>query len=321
MRIATRFILSLVVIWELPLAALSLLFHRTIKFVVIRLGLRHYRVNPGAFMRWRVLSRDYLESPHSLARYMLVGPRWNTHAIVATAGPFRVERTVSMDLGALIRSAQYWAVGAKHFPSFEDEAQVGSLTHAAAESLTLELPPGDYYIACRYYLWSDKPVFPAVCVDGQERAQAVEISSDVNEFYQDLQQRSTAFYLCVHYYVHALVKWRRLFSEAWIRRELLPVGNQETRFHYGVLRKGEGLEFRIDPAMLETHRVYCTVYDRASFPFLWFEIAEAECAGPSCARAGVYLVRVVQIRSGFAAEDASAISVQVRTAAQLSAAI
>jgi hypothetical protein len=315
---AARILRGLAVLWELPLGAGSLLFQRAIRWVVVRIGLRHYRSHPDEFRRWRVLGRDYLDAPQGLARYMLIGPRWNVHAVVASAGPLRVERSVSLDRAALADSAEYWAVGAKHFPSFREEAQYSSLTHPDSNSrLEFELPPGDYYITSRYYIWSDRPVLPPVLVDGREMVPATEFAPDVNEFYDDLQNRGRLFYRCVHYYVYALLKWRGLLSGAWVHRELLPVGNVETEFHYGVVRRGQRLRVRVDPGVFVAHRVYCAIYDQASLPIHWFEITEAEQTGPPSQRNGVYLVRVVQIQPASSSERGLPLTVEVCAAVAL----
>lgn len=286
-------------VWQAPLALLSYMAHFFVRSLVIYIGVRHYRSNAKSFMRWQFLSRDTLQKPNVLSRYMAVGPRWNTHAAIASAGPFAVAGILTVDVEPMAKSAGYWAFAIKQFPSFQGDEQFSSLTHTDAGSpVTLQLPQGDYSFSLRYYLCSEQIKTPTIKIDGKTVAGSVVVSGDVNEFYQDLFQQGRFFYFCLNYYVYVLVKWRAILPKSWVRRELLPVGNIETEFYYGILKRNQALTYHLKPELFENHRVYFTAYNKASFPILYYEVTQPQYTGLPCNQDCIYLVRIVQVSPG-----------------------
>ena len=71
---------QLILVWEIPLALLSLLFYKVMKFIIGNLFTIYLAVNKNKASQWRVLSQETLDSALSLPVLMTKGPRWNTHA-------------------------------------------------------------------------------------------------------------------------------------------------------------------------------------------------------------------------------------------------
>jgi hypothetical protein len=70
-------------------------------------------------------------------------------------------------------------------------------------------------------------------------------------------------------YVYPMLVLRRYLPAAVVRTEFLPVGNPATRYVFGPCHAGQQLQVKCTAAALASHRVYLTVYDRASLPVLW----------------------------------------------------
>ena len=176
----------------------------------------------------------------------------------------------------------------------------------------IRLSPGNYYISFRYYEPGERLRFPAIVVDGRQLVPEVEVPGNVNAFYEDFHRRSNRFYICLQYYVYVAIRWQRILPAAWIKRELLPVGNPDTDFLYGIVEPGQALAFRCDPQLWQSHRVYVTAYNLASFPMLGFEVKEPVFTGPTFTQRGFYVVRVVRATArvhGEAAGEAPAVEV------------
>jgi len=281
--------------WEFPLALMSFVFYRLTRFCVQRLIHLNAMVSTAQSSRWRVFCAQEARSPLNLLAVMTSGPRLNTHAIVATVGPLHVKRTMRIHVAAAARSAASWTVVVYTAPSHRTVASVGSLGTPTREPWqAITLPPGRYRLALRYYQWSDHVELPAVEVDGIEAVPARIVPANVNDFYDNLGKRSSFLYLCLHYYVGTLLRYRALLPRALVEREYLPVGNPETTFYYGFLSSGQALAVELDASLLKTHHVYFTLYNRASFPIMWYALTEPEHITLPRACDGTYLIRVHQ---------------------------
>ncbi len=296
---------SVSLLWQLPLGLASLVFFKTVRDVVLLLGWRHFRTHPEEFLSWNILSRQRLEAPRQLLRTVVTAPRWNNHAVIASGGPVPVKHTVVMDAEALGESAGYWFLTAFAFPRFTATEHLSSFSHPKdAGPVVMTLPPGNYYISLRYYDPTERLRFPGIEVDGRELVVETEVPGDVNAFYQDLHRRSRLLYVCLHYYIYVALRWQRLLPAAWVKREVLPVGNADTNFLYGPLERGQALAFRCDPGVWHGHRVYVTTYNLASLPVLGFEVKEPVFTGPTCTQRGFYVVRVVRTTASLQREPA-----------------
>src|SRR2546430_1025503 len=115
------------VFWEVPLALVSFVFYKVVRWLLRRVANLHFRPGTEKARHWRVLSAETLKNPLALPLLMTSAPRWNTHAVVATAGALRVERTLGVDVEAAARSAQSWTLVVYTFPGFRTVAGIDSL--------------------------------------------------------------------------------------------------------------------------------------------------------------------------------------------------
>ncbi len=285
-------------VYEVPLGLASLAGHQFMRKLVYRFGQRAYRRSPETFRRWNVLSGELLDQPHQLSRYMIVAPRWNPHAVVGSAGPIRVERELAIDCAGMGPGVEYWSFGAYHFPSFKPMAHVSSLSRdPGAGTIRLALPPGDYYVGCRLYARPgvERALhYPALEVDGAKAIEPFDIEPGANDFYAGLARQGGRIYRAIHFHMFVLLKYRGLLPTGFVERTLLPVGNEDTRYVYGIVRRGEVLTIASDPVLLAACRVFCTVYDTASMPIAAFEVTDpAHVSAPVPAR-GIYLIRLMR---------------------------
>jgi len=288
----------------LPLALLSFLYNRLIRFYTFWEVGRLFRSHPELFRRWNILSRDYLQQPGRMRWSLVDTPRWNPHAVIAGAGPFRVEESIRLDMTSIDHAVGYWFVGAYSLTDFKVNKHLNSLSTSDVVALTLSLSPGVYVLVARYYLVSGRVRFPAVHVDEREMLAPIEAPPDVNAFYADLEERSNLSCLAMNYYIYFMLRFRRLFSQQRIERELLPSGNPDTRFIYGIIRSGQRLQLRIPADYLTSHMVYFTVYTRSSFPIQWFQITEPHFQTPPAKAHGFFIIRALQ--TGFLPEGVDA---------------
>lgn len=306
----SRALWYLALLWQLPLALLSLVLFKIVKFcVLLTVVARVMFSRSGRAPGWSINSEDsIIRTPWMILKGLIAAPRWNTAALVGRAGPMPIAGSVELDLDTFKRSSEHWVFIIYQMPRFTHAVYLSPRTSPDAGGVQrFDLAPGKYLLTARYYRCPERVHFPAVAIDGQEVVPEFEEASTISDFHHQLRDHSNAFYVALNYYIHVIVKHRRLFPESWVRRELLPVGDPGNRFHYGYLTAGEALAFRIPRAVLDTHYIFFTSYDRASMPISWFEVTESEFTGPPCSEPCVYLVRVVRTRPGSDSEDDSAI--------------
>jgi hypothetical protein len=289
---------GLSVLWELPLGLGSFLFYKSVKAVM--LGLLHlHNTRTQEACKWQPVSDVFLSRPLALPLVMTSGPRWNTHALIATLAPVVVHESLEIDAGAADRSARSWTVVVCTHPARRTVTSVGSLSSPySGGKARIELPPGKYWLGLRYYHWRPDAELPAVRADGRDVAERAIVTDDVNGFYRGLKQRSNIFYVALHYYVFVLLRYRRWFPAWFVDREFLPLGNPETEFYFGALRKGERLELRIAPEALAGWDVLVTLYDKGSFPTDSEQATQPHYEIAARDGARMYLVRVLRRSPG-----------------------
>ena len=204
-----------------------------------------------------------LRNPLALPVFMTSAPRWNPHAILATAGPLRVLESLTVDVAEAGRAAASWSLVIYTFPGFKTVTTLDR-ANSGEEMRTVSLAAGRYWLGMRYYRWSAQPVLPAVLVDGQAVVAALPVPGDLNGFYADLARRRSVFYfLPCHYYVWVLLRYASHLPRKWVEREYVQVGNPGTRFLYGyvykvdLIRVGNGTR-----TVGYSRRVLVTVYSR-----------------------------------------------------------
>jgi len=276
---------------SIVLGALSFAFYRVNRFLLRGLQRLNARATAKKKPEWRVLSGELLKRPLALPIVMTTGPRWNPHALIASAGPFSVKRELRIDARTADSSAQSWTVVANAFPASGSVASLGS---ASGTSDRLELPPGLYTLVLRYYEWNATARLPAIEVDGTEAVAAAAIPPAVNDFYNDLKGVTGLYYLWLHYYVSVMLRHEKQLGASFVRSEFLPAGNPETEFFYGAMKPGERLDLKPLAARLRDSRVYATLYNRASFPLFWSKIEGSAQSLDPVEGAAFYLIRAVR---------------------------
>jgi hypothetical protein len=279
-------------------ALLSYCLFRVLRVALDQVKRRYSARHPASSRQWQILSREFVEKPLVLPLIMTGAPRWNPHAVIGTLGPFFVKDTISLDAKDA-RGSGDWFFAVYGHPRREAAGSSSHLNDAGADWIELKVPKaGHYIIGARYYRPRPSVKFPAARLDGVETAAASITTPDVNQFYAELWKRENALYRAMAFYVLILLRCRHRVPERWVVRELIPVGNPETRFVFGVCRRGERLLWRIDRGILDSHDIFLTFYSRGSFPLLWFEIDDVE---PTDARVapsdGFFLARIQPKRS------------------------
>lgn len=287
----TRHQLSL--LGEIPLAVLSFLFYKLMKFVIGNLNTIYLYFNQEKACQWRVLSAETLKNPLSLPVIMTKGPRWNTHAIVGTLGPFSVNSSIDFERESADMSAKSWFAVVYSFPYYQTISNISSdSSQSEDQSSLLSLKPGKYSLIFRYYKCSEKVVLPAVIVDGVKIVNSQACPTDVNSFYDSLINRDNWFYRSLHYYIFTVLKWQKFLPQSFVRREFLPVGAPDTEYFYGDLLQGEILQVGVSSAVLSCYDVYGDIYHRSSFPVSWWQQQTETHKTAPIASNGFYLIRV-----------------------------
>jgi hypothetical protein len=279
---------------ELPLALISFGLYVSIRALMRRAVRAHFAKRPELASSWRVVSKELLEKPIARIAAVATAPRWNTHAIVGSAGPLTVRSSIAVSLVALRRSAEAWAMVVHAHPS--QRPLLSFADSAGAEWAELSVEPGSYMLMSRYYHLGDDPELPEVRVDGQPVVRTQRVSKDANAFYRELEQRVGPIALVLHFHVVTLLRIARWLPSGLLARHMVPVGAPNTRFSYGVLERGERLRLRVSGELRATHEVFYDLYGRDSIPYAWGELETNELSTEVAPRTGFYLVRV-QARS------------------------
>ena len=284
---------SLALFWQIPLACLSFVLFKVVKLLVGLLYTLYLSVNQKRAGQWQVLSTETLEKFLSLPVLMTKGPRWNTHAIISTLGPFSVKQSITIDVRSANLSANSWFAVIYRFPDYETIASFQSeLTQTGDRWQSITVKPGKYSLGLRYYDWNQQVKLPMVKVDDQVFVKPQEISTTVNQFYADLSQKSNGFYWALHYYIFVILKLRKYLPASFIRKEYLPVGAPDTDFFYHYFNKKQKLTIKIETDLLQDYQVYLTLYNRASFPFFSQQILQDHYSIESIEFDGFYLIRM-----------------------------
>lgn len=242
---------------EIPLSILSFFFYKINRYFISRLYRRFLARSSTRSTTWRLLDRSTMEMPISLPVLMTTGPRWNTHALIGTIGPLNVSKSVAIRTSVCMQSADSWTGVVYRFPEFATVSQFSSLNeHAGNDWSSISLSPGRYILGIRYYGLSSQPRMPAVCVDDSITINGIETPINANQVYENLIDRSSFYYFCLHYYVYTLLRFRSLLPEAFVRREFLPVGDPDTVFRFGIIKARHYLNVCLRPELLSGYRCF-----------------------------------------------------------------
>jgi hypothetical protein len=284
---------NIYLLWEIPLALLSFLFYKVMKFIIGNLFTIYLGSNQEKAKQWRVLSQEIIDSPLSLPVLMTKGPRWNTHAIIGTLGPFSVTKSLAINLESANNSARSWIAVIYSFPGYETINSIESeKVNSDSQWYSIDLKPGKYTLGLRYYNWTEPVYLPAIKVDEEELVTSVNVPGNINDFYHNLINYKNWFYSCLHYYIFTILKLKQWLPESFVRNEYLPVGAPDTYFFYNYLDKDQALQVNTEQAILNNYDIYFTLYDRSSLPVSWCRIQQEEYILKPINNNGYYLFRV-----------------------------
>lgn len=278
---------------EIPLALFSFIFAKINKFLIGNLYTIYLSLNTKKSKQWRVIDNELVSSNLNLGVLMTKAPRWNTHAIIGTLGPFSVDNSLTIDLKSASNSCQSWIAIFYDFPNYKTITTIESNQVNSEEDWhLLKLEKGKYTIGLRYYNYYQKLALPSIKVDGEIFTTATEIPNDSNKFYDNLIERKNLYFLAIHYYIHTILKYRKKLPESFIQNEFLPVGATDTKFYYDCLDSNELLTIEIDELTLKNYNIYVTLYDRCSLPVSWFQVNQLKAKTTPLTNKGYYLIRV-----------------------------
>ncbi|MEM8829108.1 MAG: DUF6208 family protein [Cyanobacteria bacterium P01_G01_bin.19] len=302
-------------LWEIPLAIASFVFYKIMKFVIGNLFTVYLMVDKQKALQWRVLSQKTINAPLVLPVLMTKGPRWNTHAIIGTLGPFAVNEAIEIDIATANQSSRSWIAVVYSFPGYKTITSIESEKIAEIPWYEIKLPAGKYSLGVRYYNRSETIKYPAIKVDGKPYVDTYNVPNNINDYYYNLIDSKNWFYSSLHYYIFTILKLRKYLPESFVRREYLPVGAPATHFEYNYLESQQGLKIKLKPEIVEQFDTYFTLYDRSSLPWSWCIITEAEYFLLPQDNKGYFLLRVrpkpeyseteIKVQSQLLAEDDS----------------
>jgi hypothetical protein len=196
--------------WEIILALLSFLFYKVMKFIIGNIFTIYLIINKKQASQWRVLSQKTINAPLVLPVLMTKGPRWNTHAVIGTLGPFAVKESIEINIDTANSSARSWIAVVYSFPGYK------TITNLESEQInqdndlkkinnnpnswqTIKLSPGKYSLGVRFYNRLDTITYPAIKVDGQLYVESFSVPNNINDYYYDLIKAKNWFYSSLHY--------------------------------------------------------------------------------------------------------------------------
>ena len=280
-------------LWEIPLAVCSFVFYKAMKFIIGNIFTVYLAIDTKKASQWRVLSQKTINAPLALPVLMTKGPRWNTHAIIGTLGPFAVRETIEIDIATANKSSRSWIGAVYSFPAYKTITSIESEQIDSDRSWhKVKLAPGKYSLVVRYYNRSETISYPAIKVDNELYVDTFNIPSNINDYYHNLIESKNWFYSSLHYYIFTILKLRNYLPESFVRREYLPVGAPATYFAYNYLESQQALEIKIAPEIVQQFDIYFTLYDRSSFPLSWCIITESEYSLSPQNTKGYFLLRV-----------------------------
>jgi hypothetical protein len=176
---------------------------------------------------------------------------------------------------------------------------------------TFAVPPGRYTLALRYYGPTPAAVLPEVRVDEEIVIPGGPLPPEVNAFYARLAERTNHRWRWLALHAFHMLRHPEMYPPERTARVLLPVGNPETQFYYGLAPAGERVTVELDPDVLDEYGAYLTLYNTGSFPVAWMQITETPFAAPAQAEETLYLLRL-QPRRRVPAFDRGRVCVQSR---------
>ena len=278
-------------LWEIPLALLSFGFNKVMKFIIGNLFTVYLAINKPKASQWRVLSQKIINAPLVLPVLMTKGPRWNTHAVIGTLGPFKVAEAIAINVSTANKSSGSWIAVVYSFPGYKTITSIESEQINSTTWHTVKLSPGRYSLGVRYYHRADTISYPAIKIDDNLFVDSYSVPADINSYYHNLIEAKNWFYSSLHYYIFTILKLRNYLPESFVRNEYLPVGAPATYFAYNYL-DSQQMQIEIEPKIIEQFDIYFTLYDRSSLPLSWCIITEPKYVLSEPNTRGYFLLRI-----------------------------
>ncbi len=280
-------------LWEIPLAFLSFVFNKVMKLIIGNLFTIYLAVNQQKAAQWRVLSAKMIKAPLILPVLMTKAPRWNTHAVIGTLGPFKVVETIAIDIDTANKSSRSWIAVIYSFPGYKTICSIESEQIDSTNSWHIvKLPTGKYSLGVRYYDRTDTINYPGIKIDNRLFVEPFNVPNDINSYYQNLIETKNWFYSSLHYYIYTILKLRNYLPESFVRYEYLPVGAPATHFAYNYLDSQQTLQIEVESKIIEQFEIYFTLYDRSSLPLTWCIITAPKYILPPQDIKGYFLLRI-----------------------------
>ncbi len=241
---------------------------------------------------WHPLSQWLTNGKHNLLAMMMMGPRWNCNATLAISDMFYVEGNLQLDIEQANKSAKFWTAVIYNM-NFKTIAHMGNTEETAKSEGKLSVPKGHYFIAIRYYETSQISEFPAVSIDGKSAIASLNSDEERVRYEKYLTMLSgyrSWLFLAMHYHAYAFLKNRQKLDAEWVNQTYLPVGNPETKFTYGTIKKGQKL--RVSSLEYPAKRTYISIYNKASLPIYWAELTEQQ-ETPPIDTSGTFAIRQI----------------------------
>lgn len=251
------------------------------------------RLKKGEVYKWIPFS-EVVNLPLALPMLMVTGPRWNCHAVLANVGPFKVDAFIEIKISAAHESAGMWSL-VIYNEQYQTVAHLSSAELKNKERQKINLIKGEYLFCIRLYNSKHRITFPEILVDGNNKV-SKRIVKNENAYYQSylskIQNNKEFIYYFLHYYVYYLLIWEKWLPLSFVSKEYLPVGNPDTSFKYGYLKKGEILQVDLESGLLEDANIYIAFYNMCSFPVFWHTIQKSHFISDCAPCNGHYLIRI-----------------------------
>lgn len=283
---------KIAVIWQIPLSISSFIFYHFWRYLFKRIYYFYFLIYKEECEKWRPFNEELLSEFGALPMLMTSAPRWNPHAIIARIGPLAVEEFLQIHTGIIQSCAKACSIVIYGFPRHRTITYLGtSSKNEMGEWETINLKSGKYEVGIRYYDTTETIVLPQIKIDGKKSIPQIEAKVS-NEFYKSLIKRNNIFYKFLHYYMYHLIEYKKWFPKRFVESEFLPMGNPETKFYYGIFRKGQSLGLKIKYDLLKEYTVGLALLVRESFPVEWYNIKDEEKTISNIPYDGFYVIRI-----------------------------
>jgi hypothetical protein len=228
----------------------------------------------------------------------LYAHRWNCHAVIASTQVVRVQSEISVNLTAARAAAEAWTVVIyRNDGHHQTVATLGVSTATDADGW-VRVPVeagGRYSAALRYYHCREGAEYPEVRCDGELLAKRSPVGNEVQAHQRMLEgiSQRTSIYNRFHQYhlLWALANHHR-YPVLVLGKRMIPIGNPETLFFFGLVPKGAQVRIRLQPEQMKTNFVFVTLFNNRSEPVQWLELEKAEDASPPALQEGFFLMRI-----------------------------